>query len=139
MQDNIVNWIKFYLFLPVKTIEINLKINYYDGYMSWLKRIALYTWDWLIKNFLRKKDLTSSSLEVFVWSFCINRTDIILKTYTIFSGFEFAKQNHFANSKRNKKKGLPHVKIFLDLWIILWKMRRVLTNFYKVIWLCFAN
>lgn len=66
MQDNIVNWIKFYLFLPVKTIEINLKINYYDGYMSWLKRIALYTWDWLIKNFLRKKDLTSSSLEVFV-------------------------------------------------------------------------
>ena len=46
--------------------------------------------------------------------------------------FEFDKQNRFKkNSKHSEEKG---PKNFLDLWIILWKMRRVLTRFCKLIW-----
>ena len=48
------------------------------------------------------------------------------------SVFELDKQNQFAkNSERSKEKG---PKNFLDLRIILWKMRRVLTKFCELIW-----
>ena len=33
-----------------------------------------------------------------------------------------------------RKKACHMLKIFLDLQIILWKMRRVLTNFWDLIW-----
>ena len=46
--------------------------------------------------------------------------------------FELDRQNRFAkNSECSKEKGL---KDFLDLRIILWKMRKVLTKFRELIW-----
>ena len=44
------------------------------------------------------------------------------------AGFELVGKNRFA------KNGLPEAKNFLDLWIILWKMQRVLTKFCELIW-----
>ena len=55
------------------------------------------------------------------------------------TGFELVKQNDFQKFLREtRKKVQSRRKSFLDLWIILWKMRRVL-NFCKLIWLSFAN
>ena len=49
------------------------------------------------------------------------------------SGFKLVKQNRFAKkSKGSKEIGPTQVKKFLDLRIILWKMKRVLTNFYEL-------
>ena len=51
------------------------------------------------------------------------------------SGFELVKQNQFTkNSEHSEEIGPMQTKIFLDLRIILWKMERVLTNFWKLIW-----
>ena len=47
------------------------------------------------------------------------------------SGFKLVKQNQFAK-KGSKEIGPTQVKKFLDLRIILWKMKRVLTNFYEL-------
>ena len=46
------------------------------------------------------------------------------------SGFELVKQNRFGkNSEGSEKVGPGQAKIFLDLWIILWRVQRVLTKF----------
>ena len=54
--------------------------------------------------------------------------------------FKLVKQNWFAKiSKCNEEKGLPQGESFLDLQIILWEMRRILTKLRELIWLSFAN
>ena len=51
------------------------------------------------------------------------------------AGFELVKQNQFAkNPECSKEIGPTQAKNFLDLRIILWKMKRVLTNFCELIW-----
>ena len=51
------------------------------------------------------------------------------------AGLELVKQNQFAkNPECSKEIGPTQAKIFLDLRIILWKMKRVLTNFCELIW-----
>ena len=66
---------------------------------------------------------------------------MVIKEYKAFSsGFELVKQNRFTKiSERSKEKYPPQPKKFLDLQIILGKMRGVLTKFCEVIWLSFAN
>ena len=56
------------------------------------------------------------------------------------TGFKLVKQNWFAKiSEHSKEKDPPQPKKFLDLQIILWKIRGVLTKFCEAIWLSFAN
>ena len=54
------------------------------------------------------------------------------KTKMKTSVYELDKQNRFAKTPSVARKKAP--KIFLDLRIILWKMRRVLTKFCELIW-----
>ena len=50
------------------------------------------------------------------------------------TGLKLVKQNQFTkNSERSKEIGSTQVKNFLNLGIILWKMRRVLIKFCKLI------
>ena len=57
------------------------------------------------------------------------------------TGFKFVKQNWLAKISECREEGKRPTggKNVLDLQIILWKMRRVLTKFCKETWLSFAN
>ena len=56
------------------------------------------------------------------------------------TGFKLVKPNRFAKiSERSKEKSPLQTKNLLDLQIILWKTRRILTAFCELIWLSFVN
>ena len=60
---------------------------------------------------------------------------VLCWTWLIDPGFKLVKQSWFAkNFEHSEEKGSVQEEYFLDLWIILWKMQRVLTKFCKIIW-----
>ena len=61
---------------------------------------------------------------------------LYIHTLNYKSGLELVKENRFGKFfKQIEEKGPQHTKIFLDLRVILRKMRRVLTKFFILIWL----
>ena len=66
------------------------------------------------------------------WTPAVLRARVASSLSKMSSRFELVKQSRFAKTEHNKEKRLEAGEKVLDLWIILWKMQRILIKFCKL-------